>query len=214
MIAQSDFRRNGQSPNGWHKPFLEMLPQIDRHLRFTFRGLNPDARAEAVQEGLVNALVAYRRLYEKGKADLAYPLVLARFAARQIRDGRRVAERLNIRDVLSTHAEQKKGIKVERLDRFDEEENAWKEILIEDRHATPAEIAACRIDVTAWLSSLPSRHRRIATTLAMGESTGRVAKMFRLSSARISQIRRELYDAWQRFQGEDIVANQTAAVTA
>ena len=214
MITQSDFRRNGQSPNGWHKPFLDMLPQIDSHLRFTFRRMNPDARAEAVQEGLVNALVAYRRLYEKGKADLAYPLVLARFAARQIRDGRRVAERLNIRDVLSTHAGQKKGIKVERLDRFDEEENAWKEILIEDRHATPAEIAACRIDVTAWLSSLPSRHRRIATTLAMGESTGRVAKMFRLSSARISQIRRELYDAWQRFQGEDIVANQTAAVTA
>ena len=214
MITQSDFRRNGQSPNGWHKPFLDMLPQIDSHLRFTFRRMNPDARAEAVQEGLVNALVAYRRLHEKGKADLAYPSVLARFAARQIRDGRRVAERLNIRDVLSPHARQKKGIKVERLDRFDEEENAWKEILIEDRHATPAEIAACRIDVTAWLSSLPSRHRRIATTLAMGESTGRVAKMFRLSSARISQIRRELYDAWQRFQGEDIVANQTAAVTA
>ena len=58
MIAQSDFRRNGQSPNGWHKPFLDMLPQIDSHLRFTFRRMNPDARAEAVQEGLVNALVA------------------------------------------------------------------------------------------------------------------------------------------------------------
>jgi hypothetical protein len=202
MIAQSDFRRNGQSPNGWHKPFVEMLPQIDRYLRITFRDLNPDARAEAVQEGLVNALVAYRRLYEKGKVDLAYPTVLARYAASQIRDGRQVAERLNIRDVLSTHAQQKKGIKVERLDRFDEEEDAWKEVLIEDRHSTPAEVAVARVDFAAWLGLLPARLRKITKLLATGESTGTVAKRFDVSSGRISQLRQELKTSWETFQGE------------
>jgi hypothetical protein len=202
MIAQSDFRRDGQSTNGWQKPFVEMLPQIERYLRFTFRALNPDARAEAVQEGLVNALVAYRRLYEKGKVDLAFPSVLARFAARQIRDGRRVAERLNIRDVLSPHAQQKKGIKVERLDSFDEEENAWKEVLIEDRHSTPAEVAVARIDFAAWSGLLPARLRKIAKLLAMGESAGTVAKRFKVSAGRISQLRRELKMSWETFQSE------------
>ena len=202
MIARPDVRRNGQSTNGWHKPFQEMLPQIERYLRITFRGLDPDARAEAVQEGLVNALVAYRRLYEKGKVDLAYPSVLARFAARQIRDGRRVAERLNIRDVMSPHARQKKGIKVERLDRFDEEENAWKEVLIEDRHSTPAEVAAARIDFAAWSGLLPIRLRKIAKLLAMGESAGTVAKRFKVSAGRISQLRRELKMSWETFQSE------------
>ena len=163
MIAQSDFRRNGQSPNGWHKPFLEMLPQIDRYLRITFRDLNPDARAEAVQEGLVNALVAYRRLHEKGKVDLAYPTVLARFAARQ---------------------------------------DAWKEVLIEDRHSTPAEVAVARVDFAAWLGLLPARLRKITKLLATGESTGTVAKRFDVSSGRISQLRQELKTSWETFQGE------------
>jgi hypothetical protein len=38
--------------------------------------------------------------------------------------------------------------------------------------------------------------------LASGEPTSRVAKMFRVSDGRISQLRRELHSAWKKFQGE------------
>ncbi len=74
----------------WHAGFLAMLPAIRRHLRLAFRGLDPEARAEAVQEGICNAMIAYRRLYQRGKLDRAYPSPLAIYAARQVRDGRKV----------------------------------------------------------------------------------------------------------------------------
>ena len=100
----------------------------------------------------------------------------------------------------------KKGIHVERLDQFDQETGEWREILVEDRQAGPAETAAARIDVTAWFRLLPTRSRRIAKALARGETTGDVAQMFNVTAARVSQLRRELHDSWQRFQGEPVAA--------
>ena len=55
------------------------------------------------------------------------------------------------------------------------------------------------------LQLLPRRLRKIATFLANGETTGAAAKRFRLSQARISQIRKELFLAWHRFQGDEPV---------
>ena len=68
--------------------------------------------------------------------------------------------------------------------------------------ATPADIAASRIDVREWLQTLPRRSRRLAERLATGESTSGAAQMFGISPSRVSQLRRELYGAWNTFQGE------------
>ena len=75
-----------------------------------------------------------------------YPSPLARYAIAQVRAGRRIGNKLNVRDVLSPYCQQRKGITVERLDKYDKEEDAWREALVEDRHAGPAEIARVRID--------------------------------------------------------------------
>jgi hypothetical protein len=45
-------------------------------------------------------------------------------------------------------------------------------------------------------------NRRVAEKLATGESTSAIARLFRLTPGRISQLRRELCDAWHTFQGE------------
>ena len=58
---------------------------------------------------------------------------------------------LNCRDVMSPYCRKLKGIAVERLDKYDETEECWQEILIPDQTCTPAELAACRIDFPAWL---------------------------------------------------------------
>jgi DNA-binding NarL/FixJ family response regulator len=113
-----------------------------------------------------------------------------------------VGTKSNANDVGSPYAQVAKGIRVRRLDHRDKETGEWREILLEDRHAGPAETAAARIDFGEWLKSLSRRYRRIATTLATGETTKRVARRFRVSPGRVSQIRRELLDAWNRFQGE------------
>jgi hypothetical protein len=66
------------------------------------------------------------------------------YGVRQFKAGRKVGNHLNINDVLSHHAQRAKGIHVERLDRFDAEAEEWKEIVVEDRRAGPAEVVATR----------------------------------------------------------------------
>lgn len=76
-------------------------------------------------------------------------------------------------------------------------------MLVEDKHVGPAETAIARIDFTTWLLFLPPRLRKIATFLASGETTTAVAKRSNVAQSRISTIRRELFLAWYRFQGDE-----------
>jgi hypothetical protein len=119
----------------WRPAFLAMLPVIETHARCTFRRLDPEAREEAVQEVIANACCAFARLAQLGKIALAYPTVLARYGVAQVKDGRKVGGHLNVRDVSSAYAQRRKGFIVERLDHFDEDENQWCELLVEDRRA-------------------------------------------------------------------------------
>jgi len=188
----------------WHAAFLKMLPAIQRHARVAFRHLDAEGREEAVQETVCNACAAFARLVELDKAELAYPTVLARYAVAQVKDGRKVGGHLNCKDVLSPYCQKKKGLTVERLDKYDTEEDAWQEIVLEDRHAGPAEVACVRLDFAAWLKLLSRRYRRIAKVLAIGETTNAAARRFHVSAGRVSQIRKELKKVWDRFQGEGL----------
>ena len=177
--------------------FLDMLPRILSQARRAFRQLRPEHKDELVQEVVVNAYCAFMRLVHRGKAHIAFATPLANYAIRQVIAGRRVADKPRLRNVLSPKA--RSGFVVERLDRFDEQECEWRQVLIEDRHATPADIAAARIDVADWLRSLAPRNRRIAKILATGETTTDVARKFNLSRPRVSQLREELKTSWKKF---------------
>ena len=199
MIART-FRLNAAAPP-WHAAFLAMLPAIVIQARYAFRHLDAEAYDDAIQEVIANALVAFVRLVELNKTDLAYPSALARYAVAQIHDGRRVGNRLNVRDVLSPYAQKRKDIRVERLDRFDEEDDEWTEAVVEDDRTPVPDQVAFRCDFPAWLDTLPCRNRRIAKALALSHTTGDVAKRFGVSAGRISQLRRDLQQSWQEFQG-------------
>jgi hypothetical protein len=209
MKASNRTVRCRKHPPAWHAAFEAMIPAIETHAKIAFRHLNADAREEAVQEVVCNACCAYARLVTLKRTHLAYASVLARFGVAQAKAGRRVGGRLNVRDVTSEYCRQKKGVVVEQLDKFDADENCWLEVVVEDKHAGPAEVAATRIDFSTWLQILSRRERKIATLLAAGESTQATARKFHLTEGRISQIRRELHDAWHRFQG-DLPAQVTA----
>lgn len=58
------------------------------------------------------------------------------------------------------------------------------------------------MDFRAWLRRLPSRLRKITQVLATGETTTAVAARFQLSPGRVSQIRTQLKQAWDQFQGQ------------
>jgi hypothetical protein len=211
MIAFSKRTESNPQVPAWHARFLAMLPAIRRTAQINFRTIRPELRSELLQEVIANCWVAYTRLVHLGREDRAFPSALARFAIAQTRVGRRVGGRLRIRDVSSNYAQHQKGFHVDRLDQFDPVEEAWLEILVEDRRATPADVAASRIDFAQWLREMPRRLRRIAKCLATGESTLGAARRFALSPARISQLRREFRTSWLAFQGEFPVAMEGAA---
>jgi hypothetical protein len=184
---------------GWQPGFLKLLPYIRRDIQIAFRELHGDARDEAVQEAICNACLAYARLARQGRPQVATAGSLARFAVAQYWAGRRVGSPLNVKDVTSAYCQAHSDVRMESLSTQDPHSGDWREILIEDRRITPADLAASRIDYPAFLASLTPRHRRIAQVLATGETTKRAAKRFRVSSARISQLRQWFKSAWEQF---------------
>src|SRR5436190_10261107 len=157
--------------------FLEMLPTIRRAANYAFRHLRRAVREDLLAEVVANAFAAFRRLLARGKAALAYPTVLARFAIRQVREGRRVGSKRNVQDVLSPYAQQRKRFNVEPL-RHQQENGRWEDLVVEDKRSTPAEIAACRLDFRAWVQQLNRRTRAVALRLAAGESAKEAASRF------------------------------------
>ena len=142
--------------------FLEMLPFIRGVAQFAFRRQHRARRPDLIAEVIANAYVAFRRLVQRGKVDLAYPSVLAWFAVRQVREGRRVGSKLNVKDVLSPYAQRRKGFTVEPL-RHQNARGQWEDLVVEDKRSTPADVAACRLDFRAWLRRLDRRMRAVAT---------------------------------------------------
>jgi hypothetical protein len=208
QVSQPTMSIVGQDPEttSWQQRFLQLLPRIRAQAQSRFRHLAPEAREEATAEVIASALVSYARLVALGQEDRAYSTTLVRYAVAQFRAGRRVGCRLNGQDVLSDYGKRKTGVSVEQLDFFDEPADEWQQIVVEDRHSGPAEVATTRVDFGAWLESLPGRTRCVAESLATGEATSHVARRFGISAARISQIRRELFEAWQIFQGDAMPA--------
>jgi len=194
----------------WQARFVQLLPRIRAQAQSRFRHLAPEAREEATAEVIASALVSYARLVALGREDRAYATTLVRYAVAQFRAGRRVGCRMNVCDLTSDLCRQKNGVSVERLDCFDKRSGDWQELVVEDKHSTPAEVATTRIDFRAWLESLPVRTRHVAETLATGEATSHVARMFGCSASRISQLRRELCRAWRVFQGEVVPVTSSA----
>ncbi len=183
--------------------FLEMLPTLLRVIRHCLRNQPRRDRQELTAEALAAAFVMYARLVQRGKQDLAFPTPLGTYGARQAIDGRQIATSTNVKDLTSRSCRRRKGVSVTSLDRYDQRDEQWKEIVVESKNAGPAEIASIRIDFADWLRSLKPKQRRIAKTLATGETTKAAAKKCHVSPGRVSQLRRELMDNWQAFIADD-----------
>src|SRR5688572_13067946 len=161
---------NGSRLPDWQLRFLELLPGIRQYAYPRLRHLGPEARTEALAEVTAASFVAYKRLAEAGREEVAYAASLARYAVAQQRAGRRVGSRLNVRDALSEWCHHRKGIVVQRLDHTGEASD-WEALVVEDRRAGPAAVVAAKLDFRAWLSTLGPRNRQVAELLATGEST-------------------------------------------
>jgi hypothetical protein len=183
--------------------FLSILPRIELHGRISFRHLRcADARADAVAEVVALAWKWHLGLAQRGKDATQFPVALATFAARAARAGRRVCGRERSRDVLSPMAQRQHQFAVERLPCCGTlTGNPLTEALRDNTQTAPPEQASFRIDFPRWLKTRSERDRRLAKDLMNGERTLDVSTRFGLSPARVSQLRRDLHQDWQRFCG-------------
>ena len=208
MIAAA---RPSSAPTDWQERFLTMLPAVRRLAWRASRQMPYARRHDFVAEVVANVAVAVARLARRGELERAFPTPLVCYAVKQVRSGRLVGGRLNVRDVTSTYCGLRKGVRIVHFDDQPDTSTEWKESLLEDRRAGPAETAAARIDTAAWLGSLPIRNRRIAETLATGETTKATAKQHGVTPGRVSQLRRELESSWLEFYGEASAERELSA---
>ena len=70
MLTRLRPRPRRKTAPAWHTVFVAMVPAIVNHARISFRHLQPEARAEAIQNAVCSACAAVARLAELGKLDL------------------------------------------------------------------------------------------------------------------------------------------------
>jgi hypothetical protein len=188
-----------------HAVFLAMLPRIQRHGRVYFRDVkNAERRDEFLAEMIALSWVWFVRLVRRGKDPANFVSAIATFAARAVRSGRRLCGQERAKDVLSARAQRQHGFTVNSMPEHQSMTSTdFAEALRDNTQSAPDEQAAFRHDFPLWLSRYGPRHRRIALDMALGHRTNDLSHFHGCSAARISQLRRDYHDDWQRFTGED-----------
>jgi hypothetical protein len=200
-----------------HAQFLHILPRIETHAQIRFRHLRcPGKRADAIAETIAVAWKWYLRIVEQGKDVSEFVMVLADYAVRHVRSGRRLCGQEKAKDVLSSRAQRLYDFHLEPLHfctgRFhhllysdphgQEHLDAFEERLRDNTQSPVPEQAAFRIDYPRWLTQLGDRNREIAQDMSLDHSTQELAAIHKVSAGRISQMRREFHSDWQRFCGD------------
>jgi DNA-directed RNA polymerase specialized sigma24 family protein len=207
MIASAVACVNGELSARLHARFLSVLPQLEKYAQFAFRNLPWHQAEDLVQEAIAVCWKWFRRLAAKGKDAGTFPITLVRLACRSVRNGRRLGRAENARDVFSSKAQRRHGFRVQRLDeQRDTTPTHWREAVREDPKSSPADTAIFRCDFLDWLGGLTDWDRRMVEAMALSERTQDLAKRFRVSPGRVSQLRREYQRDWQRFHGEPVVS--------
>ena len=181
----------------WHAVFLRMAGRIRKAARIAFRHYNPEEREEKIQAVLCNACAAVARLAELGKLDLCYASVLSRFSIAQVKDGRITGGHLNCLDISSRYCQRLKDSSLNGSTAVSEttKTNAGK-VLVPDRRCSARRPRPYRAGLrrpAAMARRAETPRPRIAQFARLrARRTCRDARKFRLTSGRVSQLRREL----------------------
>ena len=182
-----------------HRLFETHLPRVEAHAALALRHVRcPDTRADLTAEVVALAWRTFVRLARRGKKPHQFVTTLALRCSQAVRSGRRLAGAESARDALSRVAAARHGFSVAHLGGEGLPEGVEEALVGCTRRRVP-EQAAFRIDFPAWRACVGRRDRAVLDALASGEGTGEVAAQFHISSARVSQLRRQFRDSWLAF---------------
>ena len=184
-----------------HSSFQSIYAAVQRYARVKLRFLAcADRKAELTAEAVGLAWLWHIRLCRQGRDSRRFPTTIAQFALRAALSGRRLVGQESSSDLLSTVAQRRHGIAVQSLSAFD---NPTNELLADALRECPRcrvpDLAHFRVEFPRWLRRMSRRNRRFVARAAEGNSTSDLARMFQISKARISQMRRELARSWSAF---------------
>ena len=181
--------------------FVAVMPRIVLHARIYFRRMPcGDARENAVAETVALTWKWFVGLVQKGKHPESFVSVLAAYATRAVRSGRRLCGQERTNDVLSPLAQARRGFTVSPFPEFSTLVGNTFDEALQDNSQTPIPDQVCfRVDFPAWLSTRTERDRLIIGELMAGERTLEVSQKYQLSQPRISQLRREYQEDWCAF---------------
>jgi hypothetical protein len=204
--------------------FVDVLPSIQRTIRFQMRSWPKRSRAEARADALAAAWHAWHGLLTRGVDPLAVgPTGIAWNAVRYVRNGRRLGTAQGKGaglDLFDRRAQQRLGITLVSIDTARSPDlecgrEDWRQWLATDRRISPADAACFTIDFAAWLAALPPRKRQVAELLALGHGTGEAAAILGVTPAAASIARAWLETSWRAFEGqagrEDVPAGRSSS---
>src|SRR5262249_44727046 len=141
----------------------------------------------------------------RGRDAALFPSALATFAARAVANGRRLCGQERANDVLSPRSQRRRGYVVCTLPAVEAQSfNPFSEALADNTRSPVPDHVAFRLDFPAWLATLDARKRAIAEDMALGHRTGELARVYGLTAGRVSQLRQEFCDDWNRFIGDRV----------
>jgi len=217
------------SQTSLHDRFLTLLPHLERFGRLYFRHLRcPHQKAEMLQEVRSLGWRWFTRLVERGKnpADFLKSFVI--LLARAVKCGRRVTGLQKAKDVMNPMTQRRHGFEVEslesstatRIDKLYSSPNgqklhdAYEERLRENAVTPIPDQVQFRIDLPAWLATLTTRERRIIEMMALDERTKDISRKFQVSAGRVSQLRRDFFNGWNRFCDAESTDNRSRLTAA
>jgi hypothetical protein len=189
----------------WHRLFAaSVLPRLLSHAAVCLRGVRcPHERAELRAEMCALGWLWFVRLVHRGQVPERFPTVLAAYAGRAAKSGRRLCGQLPAKDVLSPLAQRRHRFAVRSLPGGSSlDRDALGEALHDNSRSEVPDQVAFRCDFPAWHATLSGREQVLVNELLLGEPAGAAAAHLGVSPGRVSQQRRELGDDWRRFTGE------------
>lgn len=188
--------------------FVAAMPRLVRHGKVYFRHVRcKHKKADCISEMLGLSWKWWTRLVQRGKNPNGFVSTLASFAARAVRSGRRVCGQERAKDTLSTTAQQRHGFTVSKLpDYATLNYNPLQEALADKTISPVPDQVIFRCDFPEWLRTHTRRDRAVVLEMAKGEKTNALARRFKISPARISQLRRLFHDSWEQFTSDELIA--------
>ncbi len=188
--------------------FLTILNRIETHARIYFRAEHcPHKKADRIAETVALAWSWFLRLAGQGKDARQFPSVLASYAAKAVKSGRKVVGMEKAKDVTNERTQQKRGFVVGKLPDFSTlDTNPLQEALTDNTVSPVIDQVQFRCDFPLWTRTRCHRDRRLIHDMATGERTKVLAHRFGLSQARVSQLRRDFKEDYDRFCDNDSTA--------